>query len=140
MIYTRTVGWDEFYAALDRTFGRMAGESFDLVVAIAQGGIVPGALVREELDLAMRVVRLSFRDPSNAPLYDDARLLEADPFPHAGKRILLVDDVSRTGKTLARAREYLAGNEVRTLLVNGKADYSLFETDECLRMPWKREK
>jgi hypothetical protein len=28
---------------------------------------------------------------------------------------------------------------VRTFLVNGKADYSLYDTEECLRMPWKRD-
>ena len=50
-----------------------------------------------------------------------------------------MDDVSRTGKTLARARAWLNGNTVKTLLVNGAADYRLFDTPECLRMPWKRD-
>ena len=72
------------------------------------------------------------------PRFAEARLLEESPFPFSGKKVLLVDDVSRSGRTIARAREYLVGNTVRTFLLNGAADYRLYDNSECLRMPWKR--
>jgi hypoxanthine phosphoribosyltransferase len=136
--YDRSIDWPGWYAELDRVLGEMAGEAFDAIVAIAQGGIVPAALLQQELGLPLRVIGINFRDAENKPRFDDARLLEEGPFPFTAKKLLLVDDVSRTGKTLARARAYLAGNAVKTLLLNGAADYRLFDTEECLRMPWKR--
>ena len=87
----------------------------------------------------MGVVHINYRDHENRPRFADARLLEEGPPPFPGKAVLLVDDVSRTGRTLARARAYLAGSTVKTFLVNGEADYCLYKTEECLRMPWKRD-
>jgi len=139
MVYTQTVDWAEFYRHLDRAAEEMAYERFDAIVAIAQGGVMPAALLQQEWGIPLRIVRINYRDSENKPRFDDAKLLEDGPSPFHGKRILLVDDVSRTGRTLARAREYLDGNTVRTFLVNGKADYNLYDTEECLRMPWKRD-
>ena len=139
MVYTRSVDWAEFYEHLDRVAEEMARERFDAIVAIAQGGVMPAALLQQEWGIPLRIVRINYRDSENKPRFDDAKLLEDAAFPFHGKRILLVDDVSRTGRTLARAREYLDGNMVRTFLVNGKADYYLYDTEECLRMPWKRD-
>jgi hypothetical protein len=70
----------------------------------------------------MRIIRISYRDHGNRSRFDDARVQEEGPFPLSGKKVLLIDDVSRSGQTLARARENLARNAVKTFLVNGKAD------------------
>ena len=147
MRYTRSIDWGTFYEQFDRVLAEMAGERFDLIVAIARWGVIPAGLLQQELHLPLRVIAINYRDEKNAPRYDDAKILEDVPFPIKGKTILLVDDVSRTGRTIARASEYLAGNTIRTFLLNGKvlegipfaADYELFHTDECLRMSWKRD-
>lgn len=139
MVYTQSIDWTEFYAALDRVLAEMEGERFEAIVAIAQGGILPAALLQQEWGVPMGVVHINYRDHENKPRFADARLLDNGPPPFPGRRVLLVDDVSRTGRTLARAREYLTESDVKTFLVNGKADYRLYETEECLRMPWKRD-
>ena len=139
MVYTQTVDWPEFYEHLDRVMEAMAREQFEGIVAIAQGGVMPAAIIQQEWGVPLRVIRINYRDSENKPRYEDARLFEDEPFESKGQRLLLVDDVSRTGRTLARARAWLDGNTVRTFLVNGAADYSLWNNDECLRMPWKRD-
>jgi xanthine phosphoribosyltransferase len=139
MVYTQSVDWAEFYAELDRVLEEMAGERFEAIVAIAQGGIIPAALLQQEWGIPMSVVHINYRDHENKPRFPDARLLEEGPPPFPGKKILLVDDVSRTGRTLARARAYLNGATVKTFLTNGEADFTLYRTEECLRMPWKRD-
>ncbi len=139
MVYTQSIDWTEFYAALDRVLADMAAERFEGIVAIAQGGIIPAALLQQEWGIPMSVVHINYRDHENRPRFPDARLLDEGPPPFAGKKILLVDDVSRTGRTLARARAYLANSAVKTFLVNGEADFRLYRTEECLRMPWKRD-
>jgi xanthine phosphoribosyltransferase len=139
MVYTQTVDWTEFYGELERVLAEMVGERFEAIVAIAQGGIIPAALLQQEWGVPMSVVRINYRDHENKPLFADAKLLDDGPPPFPGKKVLLVDDVSRTGRTLARARAYLAGSTVKTFLVNGEADFRLYRTEECLRMPWKRD-
>ena len=139
MIYTQSIDWTAFYAELDRVKREMADERFDAIVAVAQGGIIPAALLQQEWEIPMSIVRINYRDRENKPRFDDARLLDEPPCPFEGKKVLLVDDVSRTGRTLARAQAWLNGNAVKTFLVNGKADYRLYDTEECLRMPWKRD-
>ena len=50
---------------------------------------------------------------------------------------LLVDDRSRTGKTFDKGKALLKGAKfIKTLVVNGKADYPLFDED-CFTFPWK---
>ena len=138
MVYDRTVDWTELYGKLDDALAWIQGERFEAIVAVANGGIMPAALLHEECGLPMSVVHINYRDHENKPRFPDARLLQDGPAPFPGKKVLLVDDVSRTGRTLARAREYLSASTVLTFLLNGKADFSLYDTAECLRMPWKR--
>ncbi len=139
MIYTQSIDWKAFYAELDRVLSEMKDEHFEAIVAVAQGGIIPAALLQQEWELPMSVVRINFRDHENKPRFEDARLLEEGPAPFPGKKVLLVDDVSRTGRTLAKARAFLSASTVKTFLLNGAADYRLYDTQECLRMPWKRD-
>jgi len=138
MVYDRSVEWAEFYGKLDGVLEWIHGEQFEAIVAVANGGIMPAAILHEESGLPMSVVQINYRDHENKPRYPDARLLQDGPAPFPGKKVLIVDDVARTGRTLARAREFLSESTVKTFLINGEADFSLYRTPECLRMPWKR--
>lgn len=108
----------------------------NLIVGIANGGIVPAYLLHTYLNLPIEFVWINFRDETHKP--KTAAPLQTKPlnFNPEGKTILLVDDRSNTGATLRLATELLKrATEIRTLVVNGKADYSLFDED-CFAMPW----
>jgi len=107
--------------------GEIEFEEFDKIVAIGKGGIVPSLL--------LQVMWLSFRDKDNKVVYEKPKLIKRFN-GIKNERILLVDDVSRSGKTLEEARKILNGNKIKTLVVNGKADYSLFNFKECVKFPW----
>ena len=107
----------------------------DIIVAIAHGGIVPGAIIANLLKKDFSIIYLNYRDESNNPYYNEPKLLKELDFDYKNKKILIVDDVSRTGKTLSKAKEILNSN-VKTFVINGKADYSLYNCDECLQLPW----
>ncbi len=110
---------------------------FDLVIGIAEGGIVLAGIIAYKLGVELKVMRISFRDITNAPIYEQPKIL-SDIGDVKGKKVLLVDDVSVSGKTLEKAKEVLAGNEVNTLTLKGKADYVLFpEISDCVNWPWK---
>jgi hypoxanthine phosphoribosyltransferase len=128
----KSVIWDNYIQQLNK----IKFEEFDIIVAIGSGGIIPAAFIQRKLNIPMRIININYRDPSHKPKYDDAVLLEDREFPIKDKKILLVDDVSRTGKTLKKAKEYLKGNRIKTFTINGEGDYSFFNQEECLRMPW----
>jgi len=109
----------------------------DLVIGIGSGGIVPASVVAFHLHAELRVMVLNYRDEMNNPRYEAPRVLKNPPMELEGKRILLVDDVSVTGKTMNKALEQLKGLNVKTLAMKGKADYVLFpEIKACVNWPW----
>lgn len=111
----------------------------DLVIGIGTGGVVPASLAAFHLRAELQVITLNYRDENNNPRYGEPVVLNlpAD-LSLEGKRILLVDDVSVSGKTLNAALELLKDFHVKTLTMKGKADFVLFpEVKDCVKWPWK---
>jgi hypoxanthine phosphoribosyltransferase len=134
----KTVSFDEFFGHVDGIIDRLKNEKFDLIVAIANGGIIPASFLQERLRIPMNIIRIKYRDEDNNPMFEEPKLMHKGDLDIKGKRILLVDDVLRTGKTLSEGKKHLKGNEIKTFVINGKADYNLYYQKECIKMPWKR--
>jgi len=112
------------------------GETFDLIVAIANGGILPAAIINQRLNIEFQIIKINLRDEFQQPKYNSPKLLQPVNFDFAGKRILLVDDRIKTGSTIKLAKEILKQAAViKTFAVNGNADYALFNED-CFKFPW----
>ncbi len=111
-------------------------EEFDLVVAIANGGIVPAGILNQRLQKEVRLLRINLRDENQKPRFEQPQLLTPIDFECKEKRILLVDDQIKTGTTIRFARELLKeAAYIHTFAVNGTADYALFD-ETCFRFPW----
>lgn len=111
-------------------------EHFDMMVAIANGGIIPAAILNQRLNTEIQLLKLNLRDAFQKQLYSEPRLLEEIRFEVAGKVVLLVEDRVKTGTTLNYAKQLLGGAAlVKTFAVNGKADYCLYD-EPCFRFPW----
>lgn len=110
----------------------------DIVLGIGSGGIVPASIVAFHLHAELQVMVLNYRDEKNTPRYEEPRVLHKPTVNLEGKKILLVDDVSVSGKTMQAALAQLQGLNVKTLAMKGKADYVLFpEIKDCVQWPWK---
>lgn len=110
----------------------------DVVIGIGSGGVVPAGMVAFHLDAELHVMVLNYRDEQNNPRYDEPMLLLMPEWDLKDKRILLVDDVSVSGKTMNAALKLLNGYSVKTLAMKGKADFVLFpEVKDCVKWPWK---
>jgi uncharacterized protein len=111
----------------------------DLVIGIGTGGIVPAGLVAFHLGCELQIITLNYRDENNTPRYENPVILNMPEMPSLqGKRILLVDDVSVSGKTLNQALLQFEGLRIKTLTMKGKADFVLFpEIKDCVKWPWK---
>ena len=111
-------------------------EEFDMIVAVANGGIIPSAILNQRFNIQIELLKINLRDENQKPKYDKPKLVEDIRFEFKDKTILLVDDRVKTGQTLRFAAELLQGAKtVKTFAVNGKADYCLYD-EECFRFPW----
>jgi len=110
----------------------------DVVIGIGSGGVPAATMVAYHLDAELQVMVINYRDEENNPRYENPKLL-SNPFGQLeGKRILLVDDVSVSGKTMNAALEILSRYDVKTCAMKGKADFVLFpEINDCVQWPWK---
>jgi xanthine phosphoribosyltransferase len=111
-------------------------DEFDLIVAIANGGIVPAAILNQRFNKEVRLLYINLRDEFQQPRYDKPRVLTPVNFDVKGRRVLLVDDRVKTGATFAVARELLKDAlQVKTFAVNGSADFALYD-EACFKFPW----
>ena len=125
-----------FEEVLDRFRTIRFIEEFDLIVAIANGGIVPAAILNQRLDVEIQLLKINLRDPQQQSRYDAPRLMSPVDFEFKGRNILLVEDRVKTGSTLNYARSLLEGAHlIRTFAVNGAADYALYD-ETCFKFPW----
>lgn len=110
----------------------------DLVLGIGTGGVPAATMVAYHLNAELLVMTLNYRDEKNNPLYEQPQVLSTPNWQLEGKRILLVDDVSVSGKTMNAALELLKGYQVKTCAMKGEADFVLFpEIKDCVKWPWK---
>lgn len=112
--------------------------AIDLVIGIGTGGVPAATMVAYHLNAELKVITLNYRDEENNPRYKDPVVLSVPSWELEDKKILLVDDVSVSGKTMEAALELLTGYDVKTCAMKGKADFVLFpEVKDCVKWPWK---
>ena len=111
-------------------------ENFDMIVAIANGGVIPAAIINQRLDIELNLLKINLRDPNQKPKFDAPQLLEPINFDFKNKTILLVEDRVKTGATVKLALRLLQeAATIKTFAVNGEADYSLYD-ESCFKFPW----
>ena len=128
----------DFNEILERISALELSEDFDAVVAIANGGTLPAELIRQKLGIELFLLKINLRDSNHIPVHPQPVLLHPIDFEVINKRFLLVDDRIKTGRTIEFAKRLLleeGASIVKTLAVNGKADYSLYN-EACFRFPW----
>lgn len=110
----------------------------DIILGIADGGVVPASLIAFYLSKPLVLIKISYRDPENNPKYLVPKVEIATSQRFEGKTILVVDEVSVSGKTLSTAKAHLSGAKVISFVLKGQADICAFpEISECVEWPWK---
>ena len=143
------VSWDE----LDRLVGilaeRLAGQAFDVMLAITRGGMVPAGMLAYRLKLRdILVAAVEYYDDHGRPgPHPTFFQFPADPLLR-GKRVLVVDEVWDSGTTIHAVNERVrqAGGEPMTAVlhykpahsvVQGAPDVWAVETDRWVVYPFK---
>jgi len=111
----------------------MLGGRFDMVIGIERGGILPAYLASRWLDAPLETISAGECSRKNRHSHSEHLA------NFRGMRVLLVDDVAKTGATLSRAVEQLGNAEITSMVISGEADISLFGPHKkCIRWPWDK--
>ena len=118
----------------------------DLIVCVARGGLIPAGAIAYALEQkSMLVLNVEFYTGIGTTLLDP-RLVDPVPDNHgmSGKKILIVDDVADSGRTLEFVRGICAQytDDIRVAVLYEKprsvikCEYVWKETDEWISFPW----
>ena len=142
------MSWADLGVAADELAGAIEADGFrpDAVLALARGGLPLGGALAYALGVkSMATLNVEFytgvderlEEPLLLPPVPDLTLLRTE-------RLLVVDDVADTGRTLALARDFCAqhGPDVRTAVLYEKSqsvvrcDFVWRRTDCWINFPW----
>lgn len=143
--------WEGFGVASRELAQTIADDGFEpeVIIAIARGGLVAAGALSYALG-----VKLS--DAINVEFYTDVHETLPDPIlleplldveSIANRKLLVVDDVADSGRTMKLVLEILSeqGAEVRSAVLYEKSvsevkpDYTWRRTDEWIVFPWSAE-
>lgn len=140
--------WENVGTAVDELAAQVQAAEFmpDAVLALARGGLPAGGALAYALGVkTMATLNVEFYtgvderldEPLLLPPVPDLTVLRTE-------RLLIVDDVADTGRTLALARDFCAEHvaDVRTAVLYEKphsvvrADFVWRRTDKWINFPW----
>jgi hypoxanthine phosphoribosyltransferase len=124
----------------------VSGYDPQVIIGIAKGGVLPGAVVASLLRREFYAIRISRRH-NDQVVRAMPELLLGPPAAIGDQRVLLVDDFVVSGTTLAIAREACLAQgaaQVRTACLlahsfSNRPDYVAAISDALVLFPWDRE-
>ena len=106
------VSWDQFHRDARALAWRLADKGpFEAIVCITRGGLVPAAIVARELELRLVetvcVTSYDYKAQGDLEVIKPIAPLVRDIGNARGKGVLLIDDLTDTGRTAKLVREML---------------------------------
>jgi hypothetical protein len=150
------LSWEEVDKLIDHLIPQFRVE-FDAMVIITRGGIIPGGMLCEKLDIE-EVLTAAVDFPFEVQR-EAAKLLawpEFVQFPDdsliSGRRLVVVDDVWGSGRTITAVKNRVSGaggiphtcvlhfNPYRSLFSQARPDYYAAITDAHIIYPWETDR
>ena len=140
--------WSQIYDYLLALAQKIQLSSYkpDVIVAVCRGGLIPARILVDLLEARLlATIQIEFYI-GLGETKEQPTLKQALALPVAGKRVLLVDDIADSGKSLQYAIAYLQGqgaSEIKTGTIYFKAqsiikpDFYEKETDCWVVFPWE---
>ena len=140
------VSWDQFHRDARALAWRLSGSgsAFTTIVCITRGGLVPAAIIARELDIRRidTVCIASYHDYVNQGDMQVLKEIAPDILETEGEGVLIVDDLTDTGKTAAIVRAMLPKGHFATVYAKPKGrplvDTFITEVsqDTWIYFPW----
>jgi len=140
------VSWDQFHRDARALAWRLAGTNgrWKAIVCITRGGLVPAAVIARELDIRLieTVCIAYYHDYSEQGELKLLKEISPPLLEDEGKDILIVDDLTDTGKTAAIVRAMMPKAHFATIYAKpkGRPLVDTFVTevsqDTWIYFPW----
>lgn len=143
----RYLDWRHIEELVDVLIARIPRD-YDALLVISRGGMVPGCLISEKIDMRNILVAAVMYYTDVGHTLDRPLFLQfPDDILLADKRILVIDDVWDSGKTIMAVKERLTTvgchHDVATLHYKPsrsrfaeRPDFYAEETDDWIVYPW----
>lgn len=140
------VSWDQFHRDCRALSWKLAGsgKKWHTIVAITRGGLVPAAIICRELNIRLieTICIASYNDYSRQGELVVKKNISKELTKNGGKNVLIVDDLTDTGKTAAIVRDIIPQAHFATLYAKpqGKPLVDTYITevsqDTWIYFPW----
>jgi xanthine phosphoribosyltransferase len=140
------VSWDQFHRDARALAWRLSGtgQEWTAIVCITRGGLVPAAIISRELDIRRidTVSVASYHDYISQGEMKVLKEINSDILETEGEGVLIVDDLTDTGKTAAIVRAMLPKAHFATVYAKpkGRPLVDTFVTevsqDTWIYFPW----
>ncbi|RNC89155.1 MAG: xanthine phosphoribosyltransferase [Oricola sp.] len=118
------VSWDQFHRDARALAWRVASVSkeWKAIVTITRGGLVPAAIVSRELEIRVieTVCVASYHDYDTQGQINVLKKISADLLPDEGQGVLIIDDLTDTGKTAELVRSMIPKAHFATVYAKPK--------------------
>jgi len=128
----KEISWQEIKETIQKT----DWPEVDLIIGIGRSGIIPATLIANYLKKESHFIWLKLRDDNQKIIFPEPRLTKELTLEINGQKVLLIDDVKKTGQTIDKAKELLKGNTIITCALTGRVDINLLGSNECIKLPW----
>lgn len=149
--------WNDVDQLIDHLIPQFENE-FEVMVMITRGGLIPGGMIAEALNVTtLLTAAVDFPAEIKMEKESEGSKLLAWPkfiqFPDgallAGRRVMVVDDVWGSGRTITAVKNRISGakgipftcvlhfNPYRSLFGNARPDYFAAITDAHIVYPWE---
>jgi xanthine phosphoribosyltransferase len=145
MSYRYPVSWKEFYRTAEALAWRLKeNHSWQGLIAITRGGLVPAAIMARELGIR-KIDTLSIVSYGDDDKQAELHIVKACQVEDGGAGWLVVDDLVDTGETAKIVRQLLPNAHITAIYAKplGKTHVDTFMTevsqDTWIVFPWEEE-
>lgn len=139
------IAYDDFLSMVRELSARIGSGGWqpDFIIGVGRGGLVPAVYVSHELQVPM----LSIDQSAQVPGFADDLLAKVAAMGALGKRMVFVDDINDSGRTIAYVRAVLASHRapaetirfavlIDNLRSQARVDYSTEVIDRAQDKRW----
>jgi len=134
------IGWKEMHKICILLAARISERNYKKIVGISRGGLVPGVILSQALDIPFEPLQWQTRDGHNKDTLSVALMSTEDP-----NDILFVDDICDSGLTIKQIRNVFPESQW-AVLYSKKGDMGidfegerLYNDSRWLVIPWEKK-
>lgn len=140
-----SISWERFEQLTKQLAAQVEAFEPQLILGLARGGLFPATMLSFMLHHELFPIRLTYGPDATG---DHFVWLVPPPPKVAGRRVLVVHEVAKSGRTLhlaAKGVRALGAAQVRTAVLyahtwaNPRPDYVAYTSDALILSPWDRE-